>query len=574
MADQVRIVETRFIPTDRTSDALDSIAVEAKRADAQLDEVGRAAKRASREVKATGEAMQAVPKRHVERTAEAKADPVHKQAQEAVKEAADSERDAARQAAQERRQREKDIARYGSAEKAEEARRLKQERSQYALEKEEMMLSRARLRGLQLEDREEKVAEQFSSAMLSAMLASSNEYIGKLQRTGAALQSGGYALVSMGGHAAELGTKLAKFGGTVGVVTSALEVGYSIGEKMLEIGEGLDNLLGRVTGTESMFGEIWGEGHQRSLERVNLQFAKSLGFLSAKHYEEANEAVGRANHERKLAKAIEEQRSLLKALPTDKTGAAMEEFEQSLLQAAKTGQRLDVGMAELLDGLRESASHSAATQEARANRKSKLEEATREQVIADSIVALPDTATLEMKQAQAAKVRAAVEAVARMTGASDEEVEQIQEMTLAHIEAHDSLEGVMAAFDDEAQGSLQVQMAAKEAEKHVKHFSAKTLETAKGMEEYLAAIKDATMAAAKKAGIDKDPKQVAKVLNEVKAKVEHKVFDFRGSRFDILQRFEEGFDPDRIAAAFAGDVADLGERSVQSNFAPLFSVHG
>ncbi len=49
------------------------------------------------------------------------------------------------------------------------------------------------------------------------------------------------------------------------------------------------------------------------------------------------------------------------------------------------------------------------------------------------------------------------------------------------------------------------------------------------------------------------------------------VFDFRGSRFDIKQNFSE-IDPDRIAVAFANDLAGLGERKVQSSFAPLFSI--
>lgn len=48
--------------------------------------------------------------------------------------------------------------------------------------------------------------------------------------------------------------------------------------------------------------------------------------------------------------------------------------------------------------------------------------------------------------------------------------------------------------------------------------------------------------------------------------------DFRGSRFDVTQQFAEGFDPDRIAVGFANDIAALGERRVQSGFAPLFAV--
>lgn len=50
------------------------------------------------------------------------------------------------------------------------------------------------------------------------------------------------------------------------------------------------------------------------------------------------------------------------------------------------------------------------------------------------------------------------------------------------------------------------------------------------------------------------------------------VQDFRYSRFEIQQKFEEGFDPDRIAVAFASDVGRLGEQRLQSGFEPLFGV--
>lgn len=49
-------------------------------------------------------------------------------------------------------------------------------------------------------------------------------------------------------------------------------------------------------------------------------------------------------------------------------------------------------------------------------------------------------------------------------------------------------------------------------------------------------------------------------------------YDFRGSRFDVTQNFAEGFDPDRIAVAFANDLASLGELRAQSGFAPLFGT--
>lgn len=47
--------------------------------------------------------------------------------------------------------------------------------------------------------------------------------------------------------------------------------------------------------------------------------------------------------------------------------------------------------------------------------------------------------------------------------------------------------------------------------------------------------------------------------------------DFRYSKFDIKQEFAEGFDPDRIAVAFASDLSKLGEMRMQSAYAPLYT---
>lgn len=48
--------------------------------------------------------------------------------------------------------------------------------------------------------------------------------------------------------------------------------------------------------------------------------------------------------------------------------------------------------------------------------------------------------------------------------------------------------------------------------------------------------------------------------------------DFRNSRFDVTQRFAEGFDPDRIAVAFAQDLGRIGSERLQSGFEPMFTV--
>lgn len=50
------------------------------------------------------------------------------------------------------------------------------------------------------------------------------------------------------------------------------------------------------------------------------------------------------------------------------------------------------------------------------------------------------------------------------------------------------------------------------------------------------------------------------------------VQDFRFSRFDIAQKFAEGFDPDRIAVAFAQDLGRVGEQRLQSGMEPAHAI--
>jgi hypothetical protein len=51
-----------------------------------------------------------------------------------------------------------------------------------------------------------------------------------------------------------------------------------------------------------------------------------------------------------------------------------------------------------------------------------------------------------------------------------------------------------------------------------------------------------------------------------------KQFNFPNARFDITQQFAEGFDPDRIAVAFANDLAAIGEMRTQSSLSQAFSI--
>lgn len=51
----------------------------------------------------------------------------------------------------------------------------------------------------------------------------------------------------------------------------------------------------------------------------------------------------------------------------------------------------------------------------------------------------------------------------------------------------------------------------------------------------------------------------------------HSVQDFRYSRFDITQKFAEGFDPDRVASAMASDIVAMADQRLESGFRPAFT---
>jgi hypothetical protein len=62
----------------------------------------------------------------------------------------------------------------------------------------------------------------------------------------------------------------------------------------------------------------------------------------------------------------------------------------------------------------------------------------------------------------------------------------------------------------------------------------------------------------------KDPMAARPAANTVQ--------DFRGSKFDITQKFAEGFDPDRVAVALSSDLGRIGEQKLQSGFEPTFGI--
>jgi hypothetical protein len=50
--------------------------------------------------------------------------------------------------------------------------------------------------------------------------------------------------------------------------------------------------------------------------------------------------------------------------------------------------------------------------------------------------------------------------------------------------------------------------------------------------------------------------------------------DFRYSRFDITQKFADGFSPERVAAAFVGDLESMASQQLASGYGLAFSNGG
>lgn len=101
-------------------------------------------------------------------------------------------------------------------------------------------------------------------------------------------------------------------------------------------------------------------------------------------------------------------------------------------------------------------------------------------------------------------------------------------------------------------------------------------EGAKGLAEFLDSFKTGTawaqVALAGSAPLDATKKKGPKVQTPA-ARGGTKVHqDFRNSRFTIDQKFEEGFDPDRVGVAFTQAVRKVGENKLQSGFEPLFGL--
>mgnify|MGYP006274328223 CR=1 FL=1 len=82
--------------------------------------------------------------------------------------------------------------------------------------------------------------------------------------------------------------------------------------------------------------------------------------------------------------------------------------------------------------------------------------------------------------------------------------------------------------------------------------------------------KDATYTTFKPLDVHKP--EAAKDVPKFAGKGLNNYQDFRGSRFSINQKFEEGFDPDRIAVAFTQDLSKIGEKRIQSGLSPLYTV--
>ncbi len=600
MADQVRVVETRFIPTDKTSGALENIAKEAKAADAELgktekavDAVTEAVQKAKEKAKGGGGGKNKTP-------AAAAAGATTEAAHGAVGADGDLEK----------QMRSHEIA------------HLKQQREQFAVEKEEMLLRRARKRRLVLEDAHEQAAHRLVTASMLLMAGEQNKYVAKLERASGALQMTGYTLVSLGGKAAGIGNIFAKMGGTAAVAAGVFELGLQAYEKVHEAMEDKVKERGKERAKEELLRSVMdlqinrlgdiplettGEAARKYNTALDQQIQNAMDAEKddekkkkiEEQYKQAQEHSLQGKKREVLAEIEFNDRLKKLAESTGSLSGYMVKTEEAEAQTT----REIMALAEKAAGLGEKfgksgdqvfeASKALAEKMAEADFSKPVKDAARKAQFESHARAVmgrlqPGTGEAEVaaeeekRMLQLQRQEAAARAVAEFTGAGTEERDAIFEAVKKVDEENKGLDELIMARVQEGEATALMETEARKAAKKLKVYADSYYRPL--TEEQRLANVTAELAVARQLeaqliekGVAVDTKLREKIMEQAKSAVGEKathIFDFRNSRFDILQKFEEGFDPDRIATSFTGDLAGLSEHAVQSGFSPLFAVHG
>jgi hypothetical protein len=432
----------------------------------------------------------------------------------------------------------------------------------------EMLMQRENRRATMLNIERQRIAGELSFRAAEALGVGTSEVTAHMGRFGMVLDMAGLQLSQFGGEAAVAGSKLAR----VGAFVNAFTAGYQIGTWLDEHG------LNPVEEVLNPFG-----GAKDAIERINQEnMAKAAGFRSSKErweYRGQEMALGR---DITLDLALKKHASQLGALPFNASKQSMEALSRAELDAAlairrETGTTL--GLDELIKDLKERQATNLSSQAAKYGAQEQQEIILQHAAAtyAEMLGRVPINGTLEEMMKFNEKVSSTAfmltsfmhslgfadvslaDVAKALKGGADNALQNMVNSELKKNQLDDRV-----AFDARQHGNIMRHMSEKtQADRDKKlAFQAADMarEYAKLTAEYGRAPTPETMQKYAQETLQRAYRG-APTINQ----------DFRGSQFDIKQQFAD-IDPGRVGVAFANDLAALGERQLQSGFAPLFAV--
>lgn len=459
------------------------------------------------------------------------------------------------------------------------------EQQRFREEREEMLLMRKRRRSVMLQDHESHTAHRAAMTATMFLAAEGNSFASHLAKGGVAIQMVGSELAAMGGKSGELGMKMAKMAGNATAMIGAWEVGSAIGEKFNEAAEGamhsFKHMGARGEELEKAFinyvpvlGTLYDMATREAREaeavtKGNEAYARAQGYATAAHYAAAQEIRKHATREQELDVVTQKTAMALGAMPADKTGEAMLTFTNAALLAAekiaKPWEKLEDVQARLM----KAAEHTTASMIERKNKEDQTNMVLEREAKIMREMALPLHASLEKQQQYNAVIGSHIQALVSSGKLTADEAEASMNLLQAKIEAHGSVKNTIQSLREEENASILMANAVHEKVKHLHVIPVHA--TSEAMIKFNEVLLKTALDVAQGMGKAADPEFVKKIFEELKTastEKQKKVYDFRNSRFDIKQNFAEGFDPGRVAVAFANDLSSLGERKTMSNYGP------
>jgi len=421
------------------------------------------------------------------------------------------------------------------------------ERERFKVEREELRARRSRMRGLKLAEQRENVIERTAEVASRSLVSSQNVYGAALGKLAMNAESIGYSMSAFTGNMGAFGQKLVQVAGKVVALGAVFEIGYALGEK-------LNERLERAEKAE--------EG-----KRVE-EYARASGFRSRAEMVAAQAILEHAGEETNAARQAQELAAKLPGLPVDRMGQSMFAWEKAAVEAATKMGVMPDKLAGLVAAAKSESEKMVKTLAASMNREVELND-MREK-LSKKYNALAEGTDPELVKAQNDSIARDIQWNVEMGKVKAAEAASLFQQTLDRVAERES---VVTSMEQYRKLALTQDMVDAELKQMVKEWKATPLKKPEQLFSLHAEVARQTEKVAKAYDLSAEQaKEFAGKLSQAKMEKSRVAFDFRNSRFDIKQAFAEGFDPDRIAVAFANDLATMGERRLMSGFSPIYGA--